>query len=297
MSNILFSGTSNLPLAQKIAVKLNIKLGDLQINRFIDNECRVWVKEKIFASDEIFVLQSLSSVADQNLVELCLIGQALKNLKADKVTAIIPWLGYSKQDKEFRKGEAVSAQLVAKFIEAAGFDNIISLELHSENLLPFFKIPFQKISTHDLLAQQIQINKNMLVISPDKGGQGRSQNFAKKLNLPIAYVEKQRDLITGIVKVVSVSENVKGKEIIFFDDIINTGQTAIKESEYLKDKGVKKIIFLATHAVLAGDASPKLQNSPIDEIIVTDTIKIPKEKQFPKLKIISVVDLIANKII
>ena len=199
--------------------------------------------------------------------------------------------------EEFRKGEAVSAQLVAKFIEAAGFDNIISLELHSENLLPFFKIPFQKISTHDLLAQQIQINKNMLVISPDKGGQGRSQNFAKKLNLPIAYVEKQRDLITGIVKVVSVSENVKGKEIIFFDDIINTGQTAIKESEYLKDKGVKKIIFLATHAVLAGDASPKLQNSPIDEIIVTDTIKIPKEKQFPKLKIISVVDLIANKII
>ena len=297
MSNILFSGTSNLPLAQKIAVKLNIKLGDLQINRFIDNECRVWVKEKIFASDDIFVLQSLSSVADQNLVELCLIGQALKTLKADKVTAIIPWLGYSKQDKEFRKGEAVSAQLVAKFIEAAGFDNIISLELHSENLLPFFKIPFQKISTHDLLAQQIQINKNMLVISPDKGGQGRSQNFAKKLNLPIAYVEKQRDLITGIVKVVSVSENVKGKEIIFFDDIINTGQTAIKESEYLKDKGVKKIIFLATHAVLAGDASPKLQNSPIDEIIVTDTIKIPKEKQFPKLKIISVVDLIANKII
>lgn len=292
----LFSGTSNLALAKKIATKLQIKLGDMEINRFMDNECRIWVKENIEKYDRIFVLQSLSQIADQHLVELCLIGQALKSLKAKHVTAIIPWLGYSKQDKEFRKGESVSAQLVAKFIEAAGFDQIITCELHSENLVPYFKIPVIELFTHELLAKSLKDLKNKIVVSPDKGGQSRSEKFAQRLGLPIVYVDKKRNLITGNVEIISLRGKVINQEAIIFDDIINTGETAIKVSQFLKKQGAKKIILLATHAVFAGEALLKLKSSSIDEIIITDTIAIPQEKLIHKIKIFSVGQLIADKI-
>lgn len=292
---ILLSGTSNEPLAQKVAKLLKKKLGKVEITRFIDNECRVYVREDV-TDKEVFVLQSLSQIADQHLVELCLIGQALKKMKAKKVTAIIPWMGYSKQDKEFRKGEAVSAQLVAKFIEAAGFDAIITLELHSENLTPYFKIPVTEVSTHELLAEKLNKHDKMIVVSPDKGGQSRSDRFAKKAGLPIVYLEKQRDLKTGKVKITSTSVDVKDHDVIIFDDIINTGSTAIKTSEFLKKHGAASIHFLATHAVLAGDASYKLQHSTIDNVTVTDTIYIPRQNFFSKLNTVSVAPLIAQSI-
>lgn len=291
---LLFSGTSNEPLAQNIARLLKLKLASVDITRFIDNECRVYVDQKDVAGQEVFVVQSLSQIADQHLVELCLLGQALKSLKAKKVTAVIPWMGYSKQDKEFRKGEAVSAQLVAKVIEIAGFDQVITVELHSENLTPYFHTPPIKLSTHELFAQKLNITDKMIVVSPDAGGKSRSSDFADTAGLPIVYLEKQRDLKTGKVKVVSTSVNVKGLDVIIFDDIINTGSTAIKTSEFLKKKGARSIHFLATHAVLAGDASYKLQKSPIDNVTVTDTIYIPRQNHFSKLSVVSVAPLIAS---
>lgn len=293
---LLFSGTSNPALAQKISAKLNIKPGGMEIDRFIDNECRIWVKEKVDKYDQVFVLQSLSQIADQNLVELCLIGQALKSLKARHITAIIPWLGYSKQDKEFRKGEAVSAQLVARFIEAAGFDQIITLELHSENLVPFFNIPVKEISTQELLAKSVKNYAHNLVVSPDSGGQSRSEKFARNLGLEIVYADKKRNLTSGQVEIIRISTAVKNRDVIIFDDIINTGETAVKLSRFLKTKGAQKITFLATHAVMAGNATELLKASPIHEIVVTDTIFIPKGKQFTKLKIVSVADLISVEI-
>ena len=292
---ILFSGTSNKLLASRIAKDLRVSLGNVEITRFIDNECRVYVKEAV-SDKAVFVVQSLSQIADQHLVELCLLGQALKNLKAKKVTAVIPWMGYSKQDKEFRKGEAVSAQLVAKFIEVAGFDAVLTMELHSENLVPYFKIPITELTTHELLAQKLKKHNKMAVVSPDRGGQSRSEHFAKKMSLPIVYLDKRRDLNTGKVKILSMSTTVKGFDVVIFDDIINTGATAIKTSEFLKKQGARKIYFLATHAVLAGRASLELASSPIDQVLVTDTIYIPRQKQFSKLKIISVSQLLAAAI-
>jgi ribose-phosphate pyrophosphokinase len=293
---ILFSGTSNKPLAQSIAKQLQVTLGKVEINRFIDNECRVRVYEEVVGKD-VFVVQSLSQIADQHLVELCLLGQALKNLKAKKVTAVIPWMGYSKQDKEFRRGEAVSAQLVARFIEVAGFDRVITLELHSENLVPYFKIPITELSTHAILAQKLKKTSQMMVVSPDRGGQSRSSHFAQATHLPIVYLDKQRDLVTGKVKILSTSVAVRGADVVIFDDIINTGATAIKTSEFLKKQGANKIYFLTTHAVLAGRASLELASSPIDQVCVTDTIFIPKEKQFSKLKIVTVAPLLSEEII
>lgn len=295
---LLFSGTSNGSLSQSVAKLLDIKLGDVEITRFMDNECRVWVKEDV-ASKNVFVLQSLSMIADQHLVELCLMGQAIKQLKAAKVTAVIPWMGYSKQDKEFRKGEAVSAHLVAKFIEAAGFDAVITVELHSEHITPYFRVPMTRLSTHQLFAKKLSKLKavgDMVVVSPDQGGKSRSEQFAGLVGLPTIYLEKKRDLVTGNVTVVSASRDVKGLTVIIFDDIINTGATAMKTSEFLKSHGAGKIYFLATHAILAGDASAKLNESPIDEIIVTDTVAIPKGKLFSKLQTISVAPILAEAI-
>ncbi len=294
-----FSGTSNPRLAQDVGRALKIPLGAVEITRFIDNECRVFVKEPVEGA-EVFVLQSLSEVADQNLVELCLLGQALNGLKAAHVTAIIPWMGYSKQDKAFRKGEAVSAQLVAKFIEAAGFHAVITCELHSENLLPFFTIPVVELSTHKVLADALfaglQRKPNLLVVSPDAGGVSRSEAFAKDVGIPVAHLTKTRDLSTGEVTVTGISEKVDGKECIIFDDIINTGATAIKTSEFLKAHGAGNIYFLATHGVLAGDATKALSSSPIDRLIIADTVLVPKEKQFEKLQTVSVAALIADAI-
>ena len=301
MKPIIFSGTSNTPLALAIAKDFALPLGDIEITRFIDNECRVYVKEKV-ENTHVFVIQSLSQVADQHLVELCLIGQALKSLKATHVTAVIPWMGYSKQDKEFRKGEAVSAQLVAKFIENAGFDAVVTCELHSENLLPFFHIPITEISSEELLAEALQhssrfySNNTTVVVSPDEGGKGRSARFAKAVGLPIVYLDKKRDFESGKVEVVGASGDVRDKNIVIFDDIINTGATAIKTSEFLKKHDAGKIYFLATHGVFAGDASEKLSKSSIDQIIVSDTILIPLEKVFPKLRIVSVSALLSRAI-
>ncbi|OGG23756.1 hypothetical protein A3A79_00935 [Candidatus Gottesmanbacteria bacterium RIFCSPLOWO2_01_FULL_43_11b] len=295
---ILLSGTSNEPLALAVGKTLNISLGKIEIGRFTDTECRVRVMEEV-SGRNVFVLQSLSMIADQNLVELCLIGQALRQLKAEKITAIIPWMGYSKQDKEFRPGEAVSAQLIATFLEAAGFNSVITVELHSEMITPYFHIPIKELSTHSLFAKELKKrNKtNIVVVSPDMGGKSRSEKFAHEVNLPIVYLEKKRDRTTGEVVVTSVSQDVSGKNIVIFDDIINTGATVIKTSEFLKAHGAGNIYFMATHAVLAGDAAKKLADSTIDEIVVTDSIHLPKEKMFSKLSVISVAQTIADDII
>lgn len=292
---ILFSGTSNPTLATAIASIRKIPLGSLEITRFIDNECRVYMTEDVKGKN-VFVLQSLSAVADQHLVELCLIGQAAKSLGATRVTAVIPWMGYSKQDKAFRKGEAVSASLVAKFIEVAGFNAVMTVELHSENVVPFFHIPVTELSAHELLCVSLK-RLNLVgttVVSPDAGGKSRSARFAKTMGLPIVYLKKDRDKGTGKVTVTGVKGDVGGKDVVIFDDIINTGATAIKTSAFLKERGAKRIYFLATHAVFAGDASRKLAESPIDHVVVTDTITIPKEKFFNKLSIVSVAPLLAN---
>lgn len=292
---ILFSGTSNKPLAFAVAQLLGIPLGDVEITRFIDNECRVYVVDDV-KDTEVFVMQSLSEVADQHLVELCLFGQSLKNGGARKVTAVIPWMGYSKQDKAFRPGEAVSAQLIAKFIEAAGFDTVITVELHSETLLPYFHIPVVELSTRELFASARGPLAESVVVSPDAGGKSRSEKFAQALSLPIVYLDKARNPVTGEVAVIGIAGDVQNKQIIIFDDIINSGATAVKTSQFLKSKGARYICFLATHAVLAGRAPHLLQKSMIDSIMVTDTILIPQEKQFPKLSTVSVAPLLADAI-
>lgn len=293
----LFAGNSNLPLSLRIAGKLGIKLSKVEINRFSDGECRVWIREEV-KGEKTFVIQSLSFPPDQYLMELCLLGSALKRLEAKNITAIIPWLGYSKQDREFRKGEAVSIELVAKLLETAGFEKIIAVELHSQTVKEYFKIPIIELSAKELVKKIILQKKenDFIVISPDLGGKGRSCEFARIMQWPIAYLNKKRDYSDGKVIILDIDREIKGREVIIYDDIINTGATAVETANFLQKKGAKRIIFIGVHSVLSGNAGILLQNSFIDEVITTDTIDLSKEKQFSKLKIISVDDLLTEKL-
>jgi ribose-phosphate pyrophosphokinase len=297
---IILSGTSNEPLAHAIADRLSLPLGDVEITRFIDNECRVYVKEYVTDTD-VFVVQSLSMIADQHLIELCLLGQALKDLHAKSVTAVIPWMGYSKQDKAFRKGEAISAQLVAKLIEAAGFDRVITCELHSETVVPYFHIPVTELSTHQVLLSALPGKSKLtpdsaVVVSPDKGGKSRSELFAKEAGLPVVYLAKARDIESGAVTVTGIEGDVRGKTVVIFDDIINTGATAVTAARFLMSHGAGSVLFLATHGVLAGDAADVISRSEIGPVVVSDTIYIPESKRFPRLTVASVATLFADAI-
>ena len=296
----IFSGTSNPMLAESIAKILKKELGNVEITRFIDNECRVFIDENVQGED-VIIVQSLSMIADQHLVELCLLGQAAKDLGAKKVTAVIPWMGYSKQDKAFRKGEAISAQLVAKFIEAAGFDAVITVELHSENVIPYFGIPVTELSSHILLVEaltkQSSIHlENACVVSPDRGGKTRSEVFAKEAHLPMVYLDKARNYETGRVSITGIEGEVSGKDVVIFDDIINTGATSIEAARYLKEQGAKHIYMLATHAVLAGSAVIDLAGSVVEDVFVTDYIFVPQSKQFDRMSIISLAPILADAI-
>lgn len=297
----LFSGTSNLPLAKKLAQKLKKPLGKIEITRFPDSEGRVRIEENV-KNKTVYLLQSLSSPVDEHLFELCLMVDSAKRLGAKEIVGIIPWLGYSKQDKEFRTGEAVSMEVIGKILSNVGLAKIIVFDLHSQLIKSYFKIPVVELSAKEVLYQELVRDlgemrnvrgaKGIVVISPDKGGKGRSEKFANDYNLPIIYPNKTRDLVTGKITYEEITEDLTGKTAIIFDDIINRGGTVIKAAEMLKRAKAQKIIVLVTHGVLAGGAPENLEKSKLDKIYLTDTIEIPKEKQFPKLKIVSVVDIL-----
>jgi len=289
----LFSGTSNLPLAQKVAKKLNIKLGKIEIKRFLDGECRVRIEEDV-KDKTVCLLQSLSNPVDENLFEFCLMVDSAKRRGAKKIVGIIPWLGYSKQDKEFRRGESVSCGVIAKMLTIIGLSEMIVFDLHSQNIKKYYQIPIIELSAKKALAKKLKLFKNPVVISPDKGGKGRAGAFAKENNLPIVYLEKTRNLETGKITYEKLSRDLSGKTAVIFDDIINTGSTIVKSAKLLKQQNAQKIIVLATHAVLADSCSTKLQNSDADNIYLTDTINLPSKKRPSKIKIISIANILAQ---
>ena len=291
----LFSGSSNKPLAKLVTQKLKTKLGKIELKRFADGECRVRIEENV-EGKPVYLLQSLSDPVDEHFFEFALMVNSAKRLNASKVIGIIPWLGYSKQDKAFRKGESVSTEVIAKMLTAIGLSKLIVFDLHSQDIRKYYKIPLLELSAKDVLAKSLNKYQNPIVICPDEGGKKRVTSFAKKYNFPIAYLKKKRNLKTGIVTYQDYAKDLKQKTVIIFDDIINTGGTIVKSSNLLASSGAKNIIILTTHGVLAKDAAQKLQDSSASKIILTDTINIPSKKKLPKISIVSIADIIANYI-
>ena len=295
---ILFSGTSNKPLAQKVARELKIKLGKIDIKKFSDNETYVNVQENVRGKN-CYVLQSGSNPANENLMELLIIIDALKKLKPKTITAILPFYPYRRQERKVERGEAITSELCAKLLKVAGVSKLIVLDLHNKKVEKYFKIPFKHLSALDLFVDYLsQKNlKNTIVVAPDEGAAGVNGKLAKKLGISSCYIKKSRERKHDKVAKMELTGEVKGKNVIILDDEINTGGTLMKAASTLKQKGARKVYFVCTHGILSGDATSKLQKSNIDEIVITDSIYLPKEKIFAKIKVLSVAGIIAREIV
>lgn len=304
----VFSGSSNNPLAEKIAKSLNADFSPLEIFVFPDGERRVRVEEKVVDEDTI-VVQSTNTPADTNYMELFFIVDALKRSGANTISTVIPYLGYQRQDHIFRDGEAVSLEVIIETLEAVGVDKIITVDLHSVKIPELFKIPIIHLSALELFAEEIRklfvlrsiqksSSSDFVLVSPDMGGIRRIKILSGLLdNAPWATIEKNRDLVTGSVTADKIEGSaVDGKNVIIVDDMISTGKTIVTACELLEKRGAKDIYVFATHAVFSKEASEILQNSKAKEIFVTDSIFVPEKIYFQKLKILSIDNLIAENL-
>ena len=295
---LLFSGSSNLPLAHEVAKILNISLGKVDLTRFADGELRPWIQDDV-RDKTVIILESLSYPMDEHIMEMVLMGDAIRRCAPRAVIAVIPYMGYSRQDKLHRVGEPVSARVIAKFLEVSMFSEIINVDLHNDAIVGFFQIPVMHISALQVLADEVKKMhiENGVVISPDVGGVKRARNLAYALDLPMVVMEKRRFLDKhDTSESYQIIGDVNDKTAIIIDDIISTGGTTVQAAESLKEAGATSVIALATHGVLAGEAVEKLSHAPIDRIIVTNSINIVGDKKFDKLHIVSIAPLIANAI-
>lgn len=290
----IFTGSSNPRLAQNISKLSKIPLGKIDLGKFSDSEIDVWVEDDVNNSN-VFILQSNSNPVNDNIIELLLIADALRRSGAHKITAVIPYFGYSRKEKQSRRGEPISAKVIADLIIASGINKVVCLDLHADAIVGFFDVPVIYLTALGILAKKLQEEKlvNPIVVAPDVGGVKRARNFASILNAPLAVIEKHRQTdVRDKMEVLSMSGEVSGDTAIIVDDVISTGGTIIESAQALKKKGVKKIIVCATHAVFAGNAIKNLEASAVDKLIVTDSIA--SSVKSAKVEVVSVAGLIAK---
>jgi ribose-phosphate pyrophosphokinase len=295
---ILFSGSSNVPLATKVAKLLGVTLGKIDLTRFADGELRPWIQEDL-RDKTVIMVQSLSYPMDEHIMEMVLVGDAIRRMAPKNMVAVIPYMGYSRQDKLHRVGEPVSARVIAEFLEISMFSEMICVDLHNDAIVGFFQVPVTHISALPVLAQEIKKMhlKDPVIISPDVGGVKRARNFAYMLDLPMVVMEKKRYLDKNDTsEVFQIIGDVKGKTAIIVDDIIATGGTTVQGAKSLKDAGAASVIVMTTHGVLAGDAVKNLTTAELDRVIVTDSIDIPNDKRFPKLDVVTIASILADAI-
>lgn len=293
----IFSGSSNKLLAEKIAKHLGLSVSPLEIFIFPDEERRVRVEESVVDEDCIIV-QSTATPADQNYMELFFIADALQRSGARTTTAVMPYMGYQRQDHVFRTGEAVSLMVVIKTLEALGIDRMVAFDLHSIKIPEFFKIPLIHLSGLPLFAEEIKKQNwaglDSVLVSPDMGGIRRIKLISEMLSdMPYATIVKNRDLATGHVEAAAVNGEIT-KRALIVDDMISSGNTIVKAAELLRKHGAEEVNVFVTHPVFSTDAPKVLQEGPVDRVYVTDSVDVPREKLFPKLHILSLSEMIAE---
>lgn len=293
-------------MAEKIADELKAKLANSEVVKFADSEVRVRILEEV--KDQVcVVVQSTSTPSDVNLMELYQFGDLLKKGKAKKIIAVVPYLAYCRQDKAHREGEAVSAKLVAKMIQFSGYTDIVVLDLHSEDVVNFFTIPTIHLSATETLSKYIDEKRDdfgasdLVIVAPDDGAKAKAEELAKILEVDVSVLKKERPLNqTDVIEtknIVLAFGKVREKEAIIIDDLISTGSTALSAADLVLKNGAFHAYLMATHAVFSKTDPAFWQNSPLEKVFVTDSIFVPKEKQFKKLEIISVASLIAKNLL
>lgn len=292
----LISGNANKSLAEEVAKKLNVKLTPVDIHKFSDGEIYARILESVRGCN-VFVIQPTSTDANLHLMELLIMVDALKRASPKRITAVMPYFGYSRQDRKSKPREPITAKLVAKLLEAAGVDRVMTFELHVPQVQGFFDIPSDNLDLIPIYSEYV-LNKKLkdiVVVSPDVGSAARARALAKVIHAPIAIVDKRRPE-QGVAKVENIIGDVKNKTAILVDDIIDTAGTITESALMLKKYGAKEIYVMATHPVLSGPAIERLQKAPIKEIFVTNTIELPKEKMIEKIKVISIASLLSETI-
>ena len=295
---LLFSGSSNPTLAHAVSELLNIPLGDVDLTRFADGEIRPWVKEDV-RDKTVFVLESFSGDMDAHILEMCLMGDAIRRSAPKTMIAVVPYFGYARQDRQHRVGEPVSARVIAKFLEVSKFKEVITIDLHNDAIVGFFQVPVTHLSALPLLAKEVNTLhlSDMVVVSPDVGGVKRARNLAYILDVPMVVMEKKRFLDRhDESEAFQIIGNVKGKSVVIVDDVISSGGTIINGAESLKNAGAKSVTVLVTHAVCAGDAFERLAKAPIDHMIITDTINWSGKIMPSFVEVVSVASEIADAI-
>ena len=292
----LISGTANKPLAEEIAKKLNLPLTEVELKRFNDGEIYARILESIRGGD-VYVIQPTCPNVNENLMELLVIMDALKRSSPARITAVIPYFGYARQDKKIKPREPITAKLVTRMIEIAGAERVIMFDLHSPQIQGYFDIPSDNLDLLPTFTEYIMNKKfeDIVMVAPDVGGTIRARLLAKILNVPIAIIDKRRPK-PGVVEVENVIGDVKGRTAIIVDDIIDTAGTITEASKILKKFGAEDVYVFATHPILSGPAVKRLKEAPIKEVILTNTMPIPEKKKIDKIKIISVADLLAETI-
>ena len=292
----VLAGTSNPKLCKDIAKTLKLKLVNTNIKRFADDEIYVEINENI-RGNTIFVIQSTSNPANDNLMELLICIDALKRSSAKNITAVIPYFGYARQDRKVVPRTAISAKLVSDLITNAGANRILSVDLHAGQIQGFFNIPVDNLFATPIFARHIKkkINLNNLIcVAPDVGGVERTRALSRRLNTSIAIIDKRRPA-PGKSEVMNIVGSVKNKNCVIIDDIIDSGGTIVNAAKALKDKGAKDVYVYITHAVLSGQAADKIEKSQIKKLITTDTIdNLKKIKNTKKIEIISIAPMISE---
>lgn len=295
----IFSGNSNKSLAKKIADKLGLPLGNMEVGRFSDGEVSINIQETVRGCD-VFLIQSTSTPVNENLMELLVMIDAVRRASASRITAVIPYFGYARQDRKARARDPISAKLVANLLEKAGADRILTMDLHSSQVQGFFDIPVDNLYGMPVLAKYFMRqgfkNEDLVVVSPDVGSVARSRLMAAKFNANLAIVDKRRPR-ANVMEVMNIIGDVQGKVGLMLDDMIDTAGTITQGASAIVEKGgTKEVYACCSHGVLSGPAIERIAKSPLKQVVILDTIEIPEEKRIDKIKIVTVSDLFAEAI-
>lgn len=291
----IFAGSSNHKLAKKITEALGIELSDMSTGQFADGESFVKINELVRGYD-IFVIQSTSDPVNDNLMELLITIDALKRASAGRITAVIPYFAYARQDRKYSARDPISAKLVAELLEAAGVDRVVTMDLHSSQLQGFFNCALENMRGVPLFIEYyrrkiFETEGDFVVVSPSVGAVKRNRHLAEKLNIPLAIIDKRSDKGARIIG------DVKGKNIIMLDDMIDTGNTICSAADALEEHGVAKVFVCGIHPILAGSADEMIRDSIIEELVILDTICHAHDRKTKDFKVLSVCDIFANAII
>ena len=293
----LFALSSNLPLAEKIAESAQIPLSKAEVFKFADGEITVNIEESVRGHD-VFIIQSTSAPANEHIMELLIMADAIKRASAKSLTVIMPYYGYSRQDRKSKSRQPITAKLIADLIEVSGIDRIISIDLHAAQIQGFFNIPIDNFPASSLLAETF-INtydtSNVVVVSPDHGGVTRARMVANVLGAPLAIIDKRRPK-PNVAEIQNIIGDVKGMKAIMIDDMIDTARTLCAGAQALIDAGATEVYAMATHPVFSGNSIELIENSVLKEVLVTDTIQVDLSKS-TKIKQISIGKLLGRSIV